>query len=173
MKHTLLLLFAIAPLGCEEDAAPAPRPEPKYEEVSKAIKSEDAFNTIRDAEKVTLYRLEDSYHEDTVDKYEAVGDPVDLKPAKADELRQLLLSPSGYLFDRAKGCEPIYGVRVAFRKGENQTDVLFCFGCDILAFYFNGKPSGGEDFDPIRMKLLGVIKPAFPDDEAIQSLKKR
>jgi hypothetical protein len=86
-------------------------------------------------------------------------------------LRDLLLDEGSYELEMAKGCEPVFGVGVSFMLGEQVVDILFCFECDILAVYQDGKVVGDEDFDPARTRLVRLVKKFFPDDNVIQQLK--
>lgn len=56
--------------------------------------------------------------------------------------------------------------------GDASLDILFCFYCDSLVFYLNGKAKGGGLFDPMQPQLVPIMKSLFPDDDSIQSLKK-
>ena len=94
-----------------------------------------------------------------------------LRREQVAKLRAVLLNPSSYEFEMAKGCMPDYGVRFQFVHQGREVDVLLCFGCDILAVYDRGKKVGGEDFDTARLSLAAIVKTLFPKDDAIQALK--
>lgn len=120
---------------------------------------------------VTAYRLADSstYREKVAD-YKTVGDPVDVDAETMKQLAETLLDPRGYLWDLAKGCDPLYGVRLEFKRKDETVDVVFCFQCDILTVYHNGVAGESEDFDPLRPALVPLMKKIFPKDGEIQSL---
>ena len=131
-----------------------------------------ARDVIAEPEKVQAYRLaEESFYQPTVNDYETIAGPVAVKGELAKATSKLLLADDSYLREVGKGCEPIYGVRMEFMQGKKKADVFFCFGCDILTVYFQGKPVGSEDFDKIRPQLVKIAKQIFPGDEAIQGLK--
>jgi hypothetical protein len=89
------------------------------------------------------------------------------------QLAALLLDPRSYVWNEAKGCDPLYGVRLEFKRKDETVDVIFCFECDILTVYHNGVAGSGEDFDPIRPALVPLMKEIFPKDGEIQSLNPR
>lgn len=87
------------------------------------------------------------------------------------ELANLLVNPTSYDFERAKGCAPDFGVRIRFTAAEGFVDVDLCFQCNILLVRKDGQPVWGEDFDPIRPQLAAICKQTFPADPEIQGLK--
>lgn len=134
--------------------------------------SADAIDTVRNASSVTAYRLKSPATDHRLlSDYEMTAGPISVSDASTAELRAMLLDSSLYRWDTAKGCEPDFGVRIRFQRGNDAVDVLFCFDCDILGVYDNGVAVGGEDFDDFRNRLLVIVKDMFPDDEAIQSLE--
>ena len=155
---TFLLLFPA--LGCRAG------------DLKDVFGADGAQDVIAKPTKVQAYRLADmSFYKPTVDDYKTTAGPIDVSEALAQQTSKLLLDTDSYLWDIGKGCEPLFGVRLSFTQGEKQTDVFFCFECDILAVYFQGKPVGSEDFDKIRPQLVKIMKQIFPDDAVIQGLK--
>ena len=130
------------------------------------------IETIQNATSVNAFRLKPSseYHAH-LSEYEMTSGPVVVPADAASTLRSILLDTSTYEWDAAKACMPVYGVRIQFKLGAEEVDVLFCFECDILGVYDNGAPMGGEDFDDAREEILSVIRKLFPDDADIQALK--
>ena len=121
---------------------------------------------------VHAYRLADtSFYQDELSSYERAGEAVTVSEVDRLQLRDLLLDKESYELEMAKGCEPIFCVGVTFARGEQSVDVLFCFECDILAVYQDGRSVGDEDFDPARTRLVKLVKKFFPDDDVIQQLK--
>ena len=112
-----------------------------------------------------------SYHQKSIEDYKMASGPITVDTNTSQELANVLLDDSTYLWDLGKGCEPDYGVRVRFVQSDDTVDVLFCFACDILSVYFNGDLVGGEDFDDARLKMVAIMKELFPQDDVIQSLK--
>jgi hypothetical protein len=131
----------------------------------------DVAAIVKSPATVTAYRLADSstYREKIAD-YKTVGDPVDVDAETTTKLAAVLLEPRGYLWDLAKGCDPLYGVRLEFKRKDETVDVVFCFQCDILTVYHNGVAGASEDFDPLRPALVPLMKTIFPKDGEIQSL---
>ncbi|MEK6235768.1 MAG: hypothetical protein N2C14_13755 [Planctomycetales bacterium] len=133
---------------------------------------EEGVDVARRATEATAFRLVNaSYFKPTLKEYKVVGDPITLKRKIFQPLGVALTSDSAYSWKVLKPCEPNFGARIQFVKGKDQVDVLFCFGCDILAVYHNGKHVGDEDFDVSRARYVGIMKKIFPDDPVIQSLK--
>ena len=161
LRTTLLLVVSLT-AGCADSAG----------DLNEVFGRPQAIDTVRNASSVRAYRLRSpSHHHESVSDYATVGDPVEVSAAAAAQLRVLLLNPSAYEWDSAKGCEPDYGVRIQFQHGADEVDVLLCFECAILAVYYNGKIAGGEDFDDIKSQLAAIVMELFPDDAAIQTLE--
>jgi hypothetical protein len=131
-----------------------------------------AVETVKNASSVKAFRLRSpSDHHEALADYQTIGDPVEVSPAAAAQLRNLLLDRTAYEWDSAKGCIPDYGVRIQFQREGDEVDVLLCFECDVLAVYHNGQDVGGEDFDNISSQLAAIVKELFPNDAAIQALE--
>jgi hypothetical protein len=96
--------------------------------------------------------------------------PITISQSEAETLRRTLQDRNSYLWDTAKGCIPVPGVRLDFIRGDDRLSVLLCFECDILENFVNGKFVGGEDFDNVRPILVRIVRSLFPDDPKIQSL---
>jgi len=67
-----------------------------------------------------------------------------------------------YEWDSAKGCLIMPGMAVRLTRGGMQLEVVFCFECDILVTYLNGREMGSEDFDRAHRALAAVAKQLFP-----------
>ena len=162
-KRLLAISLLALTAGCDAE-----------ENQAKLFGTGEAQDVIARPTKVRAYRLADnSFYQPAVADYKTTAGPIDVDDAVARETSQLLVDVDSYLWDTAKGCEPIFGVRLEFTQGDKTADVFLCFECDILSVYYQGKPVGGEDFDRIQPQLVGIVKQIFPDDETIQSLKAR
>ncbi|MEE2989884.1 MAG: hypothetical protein VX715_04680 [Planctomycetota bacterium] len=174
MKRTtsgqILLLAASCFLGgCQRPVEQAPGGS---QALLAVFGNQQVIETVWAASEVHAYRLADaSFYQDDVSSYERSGEAVTLSEADRLQLRDLLLDEESYELEMAKGCEPVFGVGVTFARGEQRVDVLFCFECDILAVYQDGKGVGDEDFDPARTRLVKLVKKFFPADDVIQQLK--
>ncbi len=130
-----------------------------------------AVEIIQSPDTVNAYRQPpESYPQRLLSDFKILSGPIAVAEAERKNLQSVLLANDSYLWDVAKGCEPDYGVRIEFSKGDDKLDVLFCFGCSQLQIYRNGESLAGEEFDPIEKKLTEIAKRIFPDDEVIQSL---
>jgi hypothetical protein len=134
-----------------------------------------SVEAISASTRVEAFRVEDLTTKDadakTIGGYRITAGPLKVDKAQAGALRSMLLSADSYQFDVAKACEFQPGAAVRFVGAEKTIDVLFCFGCDELGVYIDGKRIGGEDTDDIRAELVGVMRKVFPDDEVIQGIK--
>lgn len=86
------------------------------------------------------------------------------------ELATILLDPKTYEWEAVKGCIPTPGVKLGFRSASHQIDILFCFECDTLIVYRDGKYVSAGNFDFGRPRIVDFLKANFPDDPIIQSL---
>lgn len=168
MKKTLTILLLLLG-GCQR---PAEQPAVSSQELLAVFGSQQVIDTVHAASEVHAYRLADSsFYEDELSSYERSGEALTVSEADRLQLRDVLLDKESYELEMAKGCEPVFGVGVTFVKGERSVDVLFCFACDILVVYQDGKVVGDEDFDPARTRLVRLVKNFFPTDDVIQQLK--
>jgi hypothetical protein len=161
------------PIGPTTSLVPPARPTPTAKTVEDVIGGKAAVALLREADQVEAFRLKDSEYQETIDKYQQVGDGVPVSPDTAAEFAKLLSSTNSFKLDSAKGCVPVYGVQIRFTKDRQTLDLLFCFACDIFLTYLNGKRVGGEDFDPIRPQIVAIMKSLFPKDDVIQKLRDR
>ena len=130
-----------------------------------------AIDVVKGVDSAYAYRLEaGSDYEELLENYRMSAGPFAIAAMEATALRMLLFDEKTYGWDYAKGCMPHYGVRIQFVKDNQRVDVLFCFDCDILTVYYNGKVIGGEDFDDARPRLVELMKKIFPNDDVIQSM---
>ncbi len=139
------------------------------------------FDLLTKAERIEAYRLEsnidtviEAQSEDDVAKiasYPIISEPVTVNQAVASEIVSVLHDESTYDLDIAKPCIFEPGVAVRFTHQSDTVDVLFCFSCNELEIYVNGKSTGQEFFDRARLRLIAVFKQIFPNDSVIQSLK--
>ncbi|HEV7280095.1 MAG TPA: hypothetical protein VGN57_07780 [Pirellulaceae bacterium] len=132
----------------------------------------EGVTTVESAETVAAERLvNNSFHRPRSSEYETQGQPVELTADQQGRLKKILLDPRSYDFTSAKGCMPLYGVRLRFQDAAGKiVDVLLCFQCETLAVYRDDLEVGGEDFDRISDELAELMKELFPDDPAISEL---
>ena len=166
-----LLLLAVGCLltGCHETGG---KVVGSSKELLPIYGSQQVIDIVQASTDVHAYRLADAgYYQDDLADYERAGEPVRIPGTDRETLRDLLLDEGSYELEIAKGCEPVFGVGVSFVVGEQAVDVLFCFQCDILAVYQDGRVVGDEDFDPARTRLVALVKKFFPNDDVIQQLQ--
>ena len=164
----LLLVVGCLLAGCQQPAGPA---VDKPSELLSIFGSEQGIDIVQASTDVHAYRLADgSYYQDDLADYERAGEPVPVPEVDQVTLRDLLLDEGSYELEMAKGCEPVFGVGMSFASGGKAVDILFCFQCDILVVYQDGRAVGDEDFDPARTRLVTLVKKFFPNDNVIEQL---
>jgi hypothetical protein len=102
--------------------------------------------------------------------YLVVAGPIELPKEIAGEASAALVSPGTYMWDAAKACVPVYGVKLSFIRGSERVDVLVCYECLILRVGRDGQAVGGGNFDYGEAALIKAAKAAFPGDAEIQAL---
>lgn len=159
---SLFCLFLVA-AGCSDSGHVDQPITPKLtERVALLMGGWPHAKAITETGKATAFRIgrDDEFNEIKL------SDGIALIDAQRDALAGMLARDDAYLWDIAKGCEPMNGVLVTFEDGATYARVRFCFSCQILEY----SPGSSEDFDPINAELVEWVKAVFPDDEAIQSL---
>ncbi len=168
MRHRLaILLFSCwIASGCETHS------------VSGIYGGPTGLTAIESPTKVEAYRVGEMQtgpldDPATIYGFPILSEPVAVDAASARELASLLADPGSYDWERGKACVLVPGVAVRFVGATDTIDVLFCFHCDTLLAVRNGKVVAGQegDFDPIRPKLLAIMRRLFPSDDVIQDLK--
>ena len=136
---------------------------------------EQGLVVLTDPDKTEAYRLkapqEPPIVSDRLEDFPVEYGPVALSQPDLAQLQAVLPQWSSYGWDNAKACNPTYGVRLDFTRGNDRLRVLICFECDILGTWLNGRFVGGGDFDPARTELVRIVKAIFPNDALIQALK--
>ncbi|MCA8992854.1 MAG: hypothetical protein KDA88_12775 [Planctomycetaceae bacterium] len=162
MALTGMLLFLF---GCGGTGS---KPDPQ---VVKLYGGEAGYGLLseRPVEAVRLKMLVPDGSGDPQD-YEPLGDVVTLSDEQSAKLEALLKSPDAYLWDVAKACEPIYGVRLEIEAEGHRLEIYLCLQCELLLVTLDGKTVGGEDFDNIGPELIQLMKDLFPGDADIQEL---
>ena len=142
----------------------------------KVYGSADSRAVVENPERVQIYRLtplaDEQAYSDQIADYPVASGPFNVSDGAAAEIAEAILSPGTYYWgSEAKACAPQFGVRVAFIRGTEQVDVLFCFECRILCVGHGGTLVGSGSFDYAPPELLAAVKRLFPDDAEIQSLR--
>jgi hypothetical protein len=117
-----------------------------------------------------LHKILKGENPETIGGAGILSGPVAVDEATARDLAEILKSADTYGWDFAKGCKFDPGVAIRFIGKSSTTDVLFCFHCEELQVWRDGKRVGGEDFDADSHRLRAIMKRIFPDDEEIQGL---
>jgi len=143
----------------------APSPE-----LLKLYGGPEGIAVVQKAERVEAYLLDHDFRrgqEPTVKE-----GPVAISEPIASQLVSALSSHDSYGWSYAKGCIPVWGVRLSFYRGADRVDILLCFQCDLLQVSLNGnRTAGNEDFDPIQPQLAHAVKAIFPNDPNIQAVR--
>lgn len=99
-----------------------------------------------------------------------VSGPVSVDEERNRALAEALESPKATRVSN-KRCGFSPGVAVRWKDGPHTLDVLICFACDDLQYYFDGQVVDTPyDFMRVRPEVVAVVKQLFPRDEKIQAL---
>jgi hypothetical protein len=171
IQSTAILMLGLILLvtGCSEGGSVSenttpetPEPPELTERVALLMGGWPHAKAITETGKATALRIgrDDDFNETYL------SEEIELTAEQRQTLVELLARDDAYLWDSAKGCEPMNGVLLRFTDGATYARVRFCFSCQIVEY----RPGSSEDFDPINDELVEWVKGVFPDDEAIQSL---
>jgi len=146
--------------------------------------SAENYDIVKSAQEVTAFRVTPphlAHDPDSVDfeklsgsddlKHYKVGEPLKVDAATLTELRKLILDPKIDDPDSAKGCLPVWGVRLDFVTPKKTVSIYLCYQCYILAAAEGQKFVGGGDFDPAYDQLAAIAKRLFPNDKDIQNMR--
>lgn len=131
------------------------------EKFLKLIGGEKAKEVISKYEKVEIFRLADDSEK------KVISEGIALSAEKSKVLSKLLTDYKTYVWDDGNKCIPEWGIMFTFYKGNDKVEIMLCLDCNIIKFV-NGDE---EEVNPIRVELLAIIKPMFPNDKKIQGLK--
>ena len=162
-----LSLLVAAPPSCTAPSHAGSR-------VTNLFGGPEATATIASPDTVEAFRLESQREHGVfplLADYTAAGDPIPVDDALRARLERVLLDDGTYEWEMAKGCEPDFGVRIRFARGNDEVDVLFCFSCQMLRPHHAGAFLAMEDFDHGNAELVSIVKEIFPADEAVQALR--
>lgn len=107
---------------------------------------------------------------DSIHGYGVTSGPVALTSAQARSLAAVLESPQATQVSN-KRCGFTPGVAVTWQNGSHALDLLICFSCSDLQYYFDGKVVDQPyDFYRVRPALVAEVKKLFPQDQEIQAL---
>lgn len=145
--------------------------------IQEVFKNRQIFDVVISSQQVTAQSLHSKYGSDwtILDGYDK-GLPVSISPSDAQKIKDLLQSPSSYLWNIGNTCIPDYGVLFNFCSGAHTVRVALCFKCQMVGV-FNGEDDKAEQVNreyimkPMREPLIAICKTIFPDDKEIQALK--
>jgi hypothetical protein len=146
------------------------------ENVNKLFGGSDGLQVVLRPDKVEAFRVAPQHKAPKEEGSEIIGGasilsgPVAVDETTARELAEILRNSDTYGWDFAKGCKFDPGVVIRFASRTSTIDVVFCFHCEELQIWRDGRPVGGEDFDAASRKLAAIMKRIFPEDREIQDL---
>ncbi len=146
--------------------------EPETDRVRKLL-GEGFIGALDAPDRLEVYRigLDGPAGAEKIGEWDVLGRGIDPDDAWRTTLREILYADDSWVWDMAKGCDPIPGVAVRVVAGGEMWHVAICFDCDILYIIDPDGTVRGEDFDPVRSGLVKLSKTALPDDAVIQGLK--
>ena len=127
--------------------------------------------TMRTADRVVVYRLKDQTTRDKPEDYAAKTGPLQVEAQLARQLAAVVTKYETYDREVAPACEPVFGMRTTFSAGDSTVDVVYCYACNLLTVYHNGKVVGDGYFAPGRKELVALAQKLLPEDKDIQALK--
>jgi hypothetical protein len=143
----------------------------KPDQVASLFGTQGTLDVVKEPDLVTAFRLSPNrFNERMIKDYQVSAGPLPLPRPMAAEFAATLTDATSYRWNEAKACEPDYGVRLQFERGEQTVDVLLCLECLILAVHVDGQPIGQGNFDNAAPRIIGLVKQIFPDDPKIQAL---
>lgn len=172
-KGLLILYFGVVSLGLASSSGP--------QNVKELFGDPTTLGTVISPDRVDACVLR--YVTPTPDNYDAADynkdkkvryqetEFVPLSGSATKALQSILLDESTYGWTFAKGCDPVFQVRVRFFRGSHSVWVDFCFGCKILEIAKDGEWFSGEDFDNAKMAILDVFISTFPTNSALKKIK--
>jgi hypothetical protein len=102
--------------------------------------------------------------------YGIISGPVAVDEERLRALTAILESPNATQVSN-KRCGFSPGVAVRWKDGPHSLDLLVCFSCNDLQYYFDEKVVDSPyDFMRVRPALVAEVKKLFPRDEKIQAL---
>ena len=141
-----------------------PLPFPRHF-VEQLVDGRVAYETVAAPDQAEAWLLEG----DT----ERVG-PKKLNTVTSKAFSDILLDFDSYAWTEMKLCDPNYGLRLRFFRGnDTMHDVVefrLCYECDILEVTHNGQ-TRQENFDFAHNKLVKAIQQVFPRDKVVKNLE--
>lgn len=145
-------------------------------EVVEALGGPLGYVTFKRARRAQAWRLgsgEGPATTASLHGYGVLAGPVAVDAEQVRALAEVLESPRATRVS-AKRCGFSPGVAVRWQDGAHALDVLICFSCDDLQYYFDGEVVDHPyDFMRVRPALVAAVKTMFPRDEELQALADR
>lgn len=133
------------------------------------------FVTFKRARRAQAWRLNGGDPEaaattESFHGYGIISGPVSLDEERVRSLAVILEDPKATRVSN-KRCGFSPGVAVRWKDGPHALDLLICFQCSDLQYYFDEKVVDDPyDFVRVRPALVAEVKQMFPRDEKIQAL---
>ena len=168
MKPFLILACLTALLGCQTGNQ---RVSQLYggPDGMAALSTPDQVRAWRTISPLKLKRKPNLKTKGKLAEYFILLGPVPVNPQQSTAMATLLQNSETYALE-PKLCKFNPGVAIEYAKGTEKVLIFYCFACDSMAVYQNGKLRTKIEFDPGSKALAEVIKHIFPDDAVIQKL---
>jgi hypothetical protein len=148
----------------------------RHELIQRGFAGQQNFSVVTSSPQVTVQRLHEKSGEDSDFLTGYTKDaPLALSPEQAQKVKDLLQSPSSYLWNMGS-CLPHYGVLFDFQSDGHTVRVALCFKCKIIGIFEgeddNARPIYGvTQFNPSYGQFVALCKTIFPNDKEIQALQ--
>jgi hypothetical protein len=144
---------------------------PKVEGFPELIfKAPKLADTLKDPDKVTVYRIVDEGGEILVRNY-SLGQPHAAVKEQVDNYSRVFCSPTSVT--DVSMCVFSPGFAIRFQRNKSDFYALVCYSCsDILIYDAHGEQVGGFGMTREAEAALAVMfRETFPDDSEVQDLK--
>ena len=145
---------------------------PRKGSAKQVLGGESYLEVVREPDQLEVSLLKTAGPQPLKDFQTRLG-PIKVGERVGRRLSKLLTTDSSYdkTYEGRYGCGAQYGLRLAFTRGEQRVDILFCLTCDDLVVFPDGEMGEFAPFGEIRDEILLIAQSLFPDDKALHSLK--
>ena len=150
-------------------------PHTKQDVIEQVFRDREIFYAICYPKQITAQRLHSKGNDPQKMSGYTMDEAVVLTPDEVDALKTPLKAQSSYLW-RYSTTTPDYNVLLTFHCDGRNIRIALSFKNNMLGV-FDGEDDNAQQvnteylFDPMRDRLVAVVKKIFPDDKDIQALQ--
>ena len=133
--------------------------------------------TIQNPDQIEVYRLappkvENLAHWQELESYRVQSGPITLSDSEKQQVSLVFGTEANLLYDMLPGCRPSYEIRFHFVKDNQNLNLLVCLQCNMVLFFQDDRYLDTASLLTNSAKLLEICFNLWPDDPAIQDMKK-